>query len=299
MLTVRDMATLLPAEWQETVKHRNARGWEDWLGDVIDRESVRCRPAPVVVLARARHAGDPRHLVPAACPPEQRARDHHARRAGSASGLLWQRFASLLGVDPGSVDLTRARPNASLGMPEIEFLRRLNQALPDEVPDWFYMWNVKEAVAHRALAARPRERAAGAAAGAGRPGPRARRRSSSPGWATPGTTSSAIWTSSARRPSPGPAPARRPARRAGARRRGDGGGGAGGQPVPQGVPGGQAAAGPRPAARAGRPGRVDRRVLAAAQADRARAQQPRPRPCAGCASWPGGRSSAAGPAEHS
>jgi len=33
-------------------------------------------------------------------------------------------------------------------------LRRLNEALPEEVPDWFYMWNVKEAVAHRALAAR-------------------------------------------------------------------------------------------------------------------------------------------------
>src|SRR5215469_7862258 len=28
VLTVRDIATLLPAEWQETVKHRNARGWE-------------------------------------------------------------------------------------------------------------------------------------------------------------------------------------------------------------------------------------------------------------------------------
>jgi hypothetical protein len=41
-------------------------------------------------------------------------------------------------------------------MPETEFLRRLNQALPDEVPDWFYMWNVKEAVAHQALADRPR-----------------------------------------------------------------------------------------------------------------------------------------------
>jgi hypothetical protein len=75
---------------------------------------------------------------------------------GSASGLLWQRFASLLEIDPAGVDLTRARPNASLGMAETEFLRRLNQALPDEVPDWFYMWNVKEAVAHQALADRPR-----------------------------------------------------------------------------------------------------------------------------------------------
>src|ERR1700734_1885141 len=40
VLTVRDMASLLPAEWQETIKHRNDRGWEDWLADVIDRESV-------------------------------------------------------------------------------------------------------------------------------------------------------------------------------------------------------------------------------------------------------------------
>ena len=74
----------------------------------------------------------------------------------AGTGVLWERFAGLLGIDPSSADLTRARPNASLGMPEIEFLRRLNEKLPDEVPDWFYMWTVKEGVAHRALADRPR-----------------------------------------------------------------------------------------------------------------------------------------------
>jgi hypothetical protein len=42
-------------------------------------------------------------------------------------------------------------------MPEIEFLRHLNEALPDEVPGWYYMQAVKETVAHRALAARPRQ----------------------------------------------------------------------------------------------------------------------------------------------
>ena len=155
VLTVRDVATLLPAEWQETVKHRNARGWEDWLGDVIDRESadadrrqwwfwrVHDTLAVLDIWSRQLPA---EHVHVITTPPP-----------GSASGLLWQRFASLLGIDPGGVDLARARPNASLGMPETEFLRRLNQALPDEVPDWFYMWNVKEAVAHQALADRPRE----------------------------------------------------------------------------------------------------------------------------------------------
>ena len=155
VLTVRDIATLLPAEWQETVKHRNARRWEDWLGDVIDRESAdadrrrwwfwRVHDTLAILDIWSRHL-PAEHVHVITTPPP-----------GSASGLLWQRFASLLGIDPGGVDLTRARPNASLGMAETEFLRRLNQSLPDEVPDWFYMWNVKETVAHQALAARPRE----------------------------------------------------------------------------------------------------------------------------------------------
>jgi len=154
VLTVRDIATLLPAEWQETVKHRNPRGWEDWLADVIDRESpsadrrqfwfwrVHDTLAVLGIWSRLLPA---EHVHVITTPVR-----------GSDNALLWERFAALLGVDPGSVDLNRARPNASLGMAEVEFLRRLNQVLPDEVPDWFYMGNVKETVAHRALAARPR-----------------------------------------------------------------------------------------------------------------------------------------------
>jgi hypothetical protein len=154
VLTVRDMATLLPAEWQETVKHRNAKRWDEWLGDVIDRESYaadrrqwwfwRVHDTVAILGIWARYVPPERVHVITVPPP------------GSDSSLLWQRFAALLDVDPASVDITRARANSSLGLPEIEFLRRLNEALPDEVPDWFYMWNVKEAVAHRALASRPR-----------------------------------------------------------------------------------------------------------------------------------------------
>jgi hypothetical protein len=154
VLTVRDMAGLLPAEWQETVKHRNARGWEDWLSDVIDTESV----APdrqqywfwrvhdtLAILGRWRQFLPASRMHVITMPP-----------SGTGPEVLWTRFAGLVGVDPAAADLSCARPNASLGRPEIEFLRRLNQALPAEVPDWFYMWTVKEGVAHRALAARPR-----------------------------------------------------------------------------------------------------------------------------------------------
>jgi hypothetical protein len=110
VLTVRDIATLLPAEWQETVKHRSVRGWEDWLADVIDRESVsadrrqwwfwRVHDTLAVLDLWSRHVPPERvHVI--MTPPH-----------GSGDGLLWQRFAALLGVDPGSVDLTRAGSNS-------------------------------------------------------------------------------------------------------------------------------------------------------------------------------------------
>ncbi|MGH3277259.1 MAG: hypothetical protein ACRDNZ_23380 [Streptosporangiaceae bacterium] len=154
VLTVRDMASLLPAEWQESVKHRTTRAWTDWLADVIDIESV----APdrrqhwfwrvhdtLEILAIWSRLLPPEQVHVITVPPQ-----------GSGNALLWERFAGLLGVDPASVDTSRARPNASLGVAETEFLRQLNMALSPEIPDWFYMWNVKEPLAHQALAARPR-----------------------------------------------------------------------------------------------------------------------------------------------
>ncbi len=154
VLTVRDMGSLLPAEWQETIKHRNDRTWTDWLHDVIDTESV----APdrreywfwrvhdtMAILDIWSRLLPPEQVHVITVPPQ-----------GSGNALLWERFAGLLGIDPARADTSRARPNASLGVPEIEFLRRLNMGLSPEIPDWFYMWNVKETLAHRTLAGRPR-----------------------------------------------------------------------------------------------------------------------------------------------
>ena len=161
VLTVRDMAL---AAARRVAGNRQAPQ-RARLGGLARRTSstrvgVR-RPASVVVLAGARHAGDPRHLVAVGA---RRADPRHhdpGARVGQRPALGPVR--TLLERRPGSVDLSRARANASLGLPEVEFLRRLNEVLPDEVPDWFYMWNVKETVAHQALAARPPARAARAA----------------------------------------------------------------------------------------------------------------------------------------
>lgn len=153
VLTVRDIASLLPAEWQESVKHRNSRTWEDWLDDVIDRESCdddrrqwwfwRVHDTMAILRMWSRRL-PPEQVHIITIPPH-----------GAPAEQLWQRFAHVLGVRSDSVDITRARSNSSLGLAETEFLRRLNEALPDEVPDWYYMWAVKEPVAHQVLAARP------------------------------------------------------------------------------------------------------------------------------------------------
>lgn len=153
VLTARDMAALLPAEWQESVKHRNARGWEDWLADVIDRESVsadrrqwwfwRVHDTLQILQVWAQYV------------PAERIHVMTTPQPGASPDLLWRRFAALLEVDPDSVEISRARANASLGLTETEFLRRLNAELSGEIPDWFYMWTVKEGLAHATLAARP------------------------------------------------------------------------------------------------------------------------------------------------
>jgi len=153
VLTVRDIAALLPAEWQETVKNRNARKWEDWLGDVIDREAPardrrqygfwQVHDTLKILEIWSRHV-PAQHIHVITAPPR-----------GSGSGQLWRRFASLLDIDPDSLDLSVGRANESLGLAEIEFLRRLNEELPAELPDWYYMWRIKEGAAHESLARRP------------------------------------------------------------------------------------------------------------------------------------------------
>ena len=154
VLTVRDLGSLLPAEWQETVKNRNTLEWEKWLGGVIDIESVSAsrrqwkfwKVHDTLAILDLWSRLIPPGQVHVVILPQR----------GSSDARLWERFASVIGVDPGCVDLSLARSNSSLGVPEIEFLRRLNRAIPEEMPDWFYMRNIKD-ITQRTLGGRPHQ----------------------------------------------------------------------------------------------------------------------------------------------
>jgi hypothetical protein len=153
VLTVRDFGSLLPAEWQEAVKCRRTVRWEEWLGDVsrlgatADRHGNSGFWAAHDTLATLNRWSQ--HL------PPDRIHVITMPRDGSPDAL-WHRFAAVVGIDSAKIDLSQARGNSSLGLAETEFVRRMNETLSDEMPDWYYTRYVKQILAHDALASQPR-----------------------------------------------------------------------------------------------------------------------------------------------
>jgi hypothetical protein len=151
--TVRDFAAVLPAEWSEAVKCRGTTGWKAWLDEVTVAERAadrrrrswfwRVHDTLAILDMWSQHI--PPGQVHVVTVPRQQ-----------SSGLLWERFAAVMGIDPAGCDLTRARPNHSLGLAETEFLRRINQELPSEMPDWFYTREIKQILAHGVFGVGPR-----------------------------------------------------------------------------------------------------------------------------------------------
>jgi hypothetical protein len=154
ILTVRAFATLLPAEWQETIKCRRTQPWDEWLGAVAEAtpHADRRRRAwfwavhdTLAILTMWSQHLPPDHLHVVILPP------------AGPPGLLWERFTSVLGIDGSAANLSKAPANSSIGQAEAEFLRRLNMALPPDLPDWFYKQSVKRMLTPEVLSARPRE----------------------------------------------------------------------------------------------------------------------------------------------
>ncbi len=146
--TARELSRQIPAAWQEDIKNRftvrfdefvaqvrNPTGDDSWHGQMFWRMQD-----AVEVLARW-----------SGSLPPQRVHVVTVSRRGSAPDELWRRFASVVGIEPGSVDLTEAFQNSSLGSAETTFLRRLNLALADEVGWPLYNEMVKHHLAQEVL----------------------------------------------------------------------------------------------------------------------------------------------------
>jgi len=124
VLTARDLARQLGSAWQQDVKQgsaltlhdywqkadRDRPGGEFWLHHdvpaILDRWTAGVPPARV-------------HLVALPGP-------------GAPRDWLWQAVCTLTGIDPHGLDDQPGRSNDSLGLAEVEVLRRIQAALPPD-----------------------------------------------------------------------------------------------------------------------------------------------------------------------
>lgn len=148
--TARDLGRQIPAEWQETVKHRGRKRFSRFLAILTEAPRVgsdewfwRVQGLPDV-LSRwsAGMSPDRIHLI--TVPPP-----------GAPNDLLWRRFAAVVGLGT-DLDLEPVeRLNPSLGIAEISVLRRLNMALKGRaIPQPVYAAVVRDLIARDTLGRR-------------------------------------------------------------------------------------------------------------------------------------------------
>ena len=152
ILSVRDLARQIPAEWQENVKHRSQLTYAKFLDQIQDpTRSTRIgswfwgvQEIPDI-LNRWGHDLPPERIHLVTVPPP-----------GGAPELLWKRFSQAFGLDGIDLDLEAERHNPSLGVPETALLRRINRAAHRVLPPADYRPLVRELLAHQTLSQRTR-----------------------------------------------------------------------------------------------------------------------------------------------
>lgn len=150
IVSARDLARQIPAEWQENLKHRRTLGYRRFVERIRNPERTGrlatwfwgVQEIPDI-LARWGEALDPSRVHVVTVPPP-----------GASRTLLWERFSSIFGLDGIPLDREVERANPSLGVPESALLRRINRAVIKEVAPDDYRPIVRELLAHQTLSKR-------------------------------------------------------------------------------------------------------------------------------------------------
>ncbi len=149
VMTVRDLGRNVPAMWQEGLKNRATWTWPEYLRDIASTERPRRGHArrfwrqmnyPFIAEKWVQAVGRDRFTLVTVPHP------------GAGSGLLWDRFCSVVGLDPtgfGAVD----PQNVSLSAASAQVLRALNEALPPDLPLVHYQKVVKHLLAKQGMPA--------------------------------------------------------------------------------------------------------------------------------------------------
>ncbi|MEI5673309.1 MULTISPECIES: hypothetical protein [unclassified Nocardioides] len=148
VLTARDIARQVPAEWQERLKHQDVSSYRRFARRV--RKNPRSDTAKSFwqvqdltrVLERWSRQLTPDRVHVVTVPPP-----------GGAPSELWHRFCRAIAVDPAWAPLDSVRRNPSIGAAESVMLRRLNTRLRAEGLGYDgYAELVRQLIVHDTLA---------------------------------------------------------------------------------------------------------------------------------------------------
>lgn len=130
ILSVRNLASVIPSEWQQYLKHRLPVAYPEFLEQVRDREGrwarhFWLRQDAIEISRRWGDVVGPENVDVVVTPP--RSRDPHA---------LYRLFGQVIGFDPERLSWPARDVNASWGYVEAEVYRRVNVALGDRLPHY-------------------------------------------------------------------------------------------------------------------------------------------------------------------
>jgi hypothetical protein len=151
VLSARDLVRQIPAEWQENVKHRRTVAFGRFLDKITD---PRRRGALASWFWGVQEVPDVLERWGGTLPPEQ-VHLITVPKPGAPRDLLWQRFASVLGLDAAALAPETTRANPSMGVPETALVRRINERVNQGIlANEDYREFVRELLAHRTLSQR-------------------------------------------------------------------------------------------------------------------------------------------------
>jgi hypothetical protein len=148
--TARDLGRALVSAWLENLKHGGSEPFADFLerGRTGELKVQRAFEIDVLLGRWVEAVGDPARVHLVTLPPE-----------GGDRTLLWTRFLDVAGVDPAWAPGEARRANDSIGLPEAQFLRALNEQLEGAAERGGRLHDaVRDVVVGRGLAPRSSEK---------------------------------------------------------------------------------------------------------------------------------------------
>lgn len=127
VLTVRDATRVIPAQWQTSARNGQLEPWREFAEQVM-ADPPRAEAVGNKVFQRAQNVSRMLGRWLTWVPPER----FHVVTVPSGSAprsLLWERFASVVGVDPAVCDKAPPTDNESIGAASADLVRRLNLEL--------------------------------------------------------------------------------------------------------------------------------------------------------------------------